>query len=178
MNEFKSFKKPEQNWSKLPHQLIDALPAIETIGEMKIVFYMIYHFWGSLDNCKYITLDELQNGRKNKSGTRLDDGTGLSKPTVIDGVKRGIAHKYIVKESPVSPNEIVNILKTKIPQHFPMGNDLCNWCNGRTLKLQAHHFPIAEKDGGTDTVTICANCHFEYHILADIPRYRLNEVQK
>lgn len=39
----------------------------------------------------------------------------------------------------------------------------CEWCGEVSVALQEHHFPIAKADGGTETVKICPNCHYEYH---------------
>ena len=78
------FAEPEQNWSKLPHQLIEALPLIETIGEMKVILYVLRHTWGYHDDEKKITLDEFCNGRKRRDGSRLDGGTGLDSTAGVD----------------------------------------------------------------------------------------------
>lgn len=40
---------------------------------------------------------------------------------------------------------------------------VCEWCGKQSYILQKHHFPILAKDGGTDIVNICPNCHFAYH---------------
>jgi hypothetical protein len=95
MSTFKGFESPKQNWSKLPHQLIDALPQVETIGEMKVIVYTLRHTWGYQDDYKKITLDEFENGRKKKDGSRIDSGTGLTKPTIINGIKRAISHGFL-----------------------------------------------------------------------------------
>ncbi len=92
---FAGFAPPVENWSKLPHEFIDALSLIETIGEMKVILYVLRHTWGYHDEEKKITLDEFCNGRKRRDGTRLDNGTGLSKPTVIDGIERAVKHGFL-----------------------------------------------------------------------------------
>lgn len=95
MSEFKGFSPAKENWSKLPHELIDALPEIETNGEMKVIIYTLRHTWGYQDEYKKITLDEFENGRKRKDGSRIDNGTGLTKPTIVDGIKRAIRHSFL-----------------------------------------------------------------------------------
>jgi len=95
MSKFKGFNEPKQNWSKLPHQLIDALPEIETIGEMKVIIYTLRHTWGYHDDYKKITLTEFESGRKRKDGSNIDNGTGLTRPTIIDGIKRAVAHGFM-----------------------------------------------------------------------------------
>lgn len=41
----------------------------------------------------------------------------------------------------------------------------CEWCGTRTVALQEHHYPIPQHKGGTETVLICQNCHYEFHLL-------------
>jgi DNA-binding PadR family transcriptional regulator len=97
MDRFRGFDVPQQNWSKLPHALIEALPLIETSGELKVLLYILRHTWGyqEFSAMKKITLDEFCNGRKRRDGARIDAGTGLSRPTVIDGLKRAEEHGFI-----------------------------------------------------------------------------------
>jgi hypothetical protein len=40
----------------------------------------------------------------------------------------------------------------------------CEWCGTRTCAIVEHHFPIPKKDGGTEVVKICPNCHMEFHM--------------
>lgn len=95
---FRGFTAPEENWSRLPHALIDALPIFESLAELKVVLYVLRHTWGfhEYDRPKHITLDELQHGRKTKDGARMDGGTGLAKSTIIDGIKRAVKHGFMV----------------------------------------------------------------------------------
>jgi len=94
---FYGFPLPEQNWSKLPHLMIDALPLVTSMSELKVILYILRHTWGfqefGLD--KKITVDEFIDGRKRKDRTRMDHGTGLSKPSVIDGLRRAEKHGFI-----------------------------------------------------------------------------------
>lgn len=66
-----------------------------------------------------------------------------------------------------SPEEIARRLKNKHPQKLVSGARHCEWCGCTTLRLQNHHYPISAKNNGVDTVSICANCHDEYHYLRD-----------
>jgi len=95
---FPGFDPPIANFSKLPHQLIDAFDQIETFGELKVILYILRHTWGFQEQQKKITMDEFQHGRKRRDGTRMDHGTGLSGPTVSDGLKRAEAHGFIEVE--------------------------------------------------------------------------------
>lgn len=96
---FPGFTEPKENWSKLPHQLVDAFPLIETLGEALVILYVLRHTWGFQDQEKRITTDEFQRGRKRKDGTRLDHGTGLSAPTVRTSIKKAIKHGFLAVET-------------------------------------------------------------------------------
>ena len=95
MAKFNGFSGPKENWSKLPNELIDALPIIETMSELKCILYILRHTWGFHDERKKITTDEFMNGRKRKDRTRLDNGTGLSKNSVISGLRSAEEHGFI-----------------------------------------------------------------------------------
>jgi hypothetical protein len=85
IDQFDGFEYPDQNWSKLPHQLSDELLAdIETVAELKVVIYLLRHTWGyqEFGIFKHITVDEFIRGRKYKNGERMDRGTGLSEMSV------------------------------------------------------------------------------------------------
>lgn len=96
MTEFNGFAQPEENWSKLPHQFIHMLPLIDTIAEMKVILYVLRHTWGYQDDWKCISIDEFINGRIKKDKERLDQGTGLSKQSVITGLKKAVQHGFLV----------------------------------------------------------------------------------
>lgn len=100
MTAFTGFQVPEQNWSQLSHEFISALPIFDTMAEIKVVLYILRHTWGykEYDTTKRITLDEFMHGRKRKDGTRLDDGIGMAKNSVIDGLERAINHGFICAE--------------------------------------------------------------------------------
>ena len=99
---FSGFSPPVENWSKLPHEFIDLLPVISSLGEIKVILYILRHTWGFQDDSKKITLDEFQNGRKRKDGTRLDNGVGLSKPAIREGIKRAVYDGFLEIEEDAS----------------------------------------------------------------------------
>lgn len=70
-----------------------------------------------------------------------------------------------------TPVEIKDLLCEKQPQYLSIGGLQCQWCNGRTIALQEHHYPISKSKGGTEVVSICASCHFEFHQLLSVARY-------
>ena len=95
---FPGFDEPTANFSKLPHQLINAFDQIETFGELKVILYILRHTWGFQERRKKITMDEFEHGRKRRDRTRMDNGTGLSGPTIANGLKRAVAHGFIEVE--------------------------------------------------------------------------------
>ncbi|MCP4540113.1 MAG: hypothetical protein GY832_23495 [Chloroflexi bacterium] len=99
--QFPGFDAPEQNWSKLPHQIIDALPLFSSQAELKVVLYVLRHTWGyqEFDVVKRITLDEFKNGRKRRDGTRMDNGVGMVTNSIKDGIRRAIEHGFLIRES-------------------------------------------------------------------------------
>ena len=97
---FDGFVEPVENWSKLPHTLVAALPLMDTLGEVAVVLYVLRHTWGyqEWEQPKRITLDEFMGGRKRRDGTRLDEGTGLGLNTVRRGLDRAVAHGFLTRE--------------------------------------------------------------------------------
>lgn len=97
MTNFQGFNLPESNYSKLPHQFIDLLPIMTTLGEIKVVLYILRHTWGYSEFGleKELTIDEIMNGRKRNDGTRMDNGTGLSRNSVRQGANDAVEHGLI-----------------------------------------------------------------------------------
>src|SRR5690606_29556639 len=98
---FLGFSKPTDNYSKLPHEFISMLPDIDTIGELKVILYILRHTWGysEFDKPKKMTLDELQNGRKRRDGSRIDKGTGLSLNSIRSGVEKAVERGLLKVET-------------------------------------------------------------------------------
>ena len=97
---FQGFSKPEANFFRLPNEWTDITAKVTSLAEMKLVEYVLKHTWGysEFDMVKKITTDEFMNGRKKKDGTRIDEGTGLSKPSVIAGLKSAVEHGLLTEE--------------------------------------------------------------------------------
>ena len=98
-DKFEGFADPTENWSKLPHQLIDALPIIKTVSEVKVILYILRHTWGFHETEKRISLDEFAHGRKRKGKPRMDGGTGLSVPSIRAGIHEAIKDGFILVET-------------------------------------------------------------------------------
>ncbi len=97
---FEGFSKPETNFFRLPNEWTDITAQVTSLAEMKLVEYVLKHTWGysEFDVVKKITTDEFMYGRKKKSGERVDKGTGLSKPSVIAGLKSAVRHGLLEEE--------------------------------------------------------------------------------
>lgn len=99
-SQFEGFDVPRQNWFKMPNIWTDITAEITGIAELKVVEYVLKHTWGyqEFDVPKHITNEEFMNGRRRKDGTRIDKGTGLSKKSVISGLKNAVAHGLLIEE--------------------------------------------------------------------------------
>jgi DNA-binding PadR family transcriptional regulator len=97
---FPGFSKPEANFFRLPNEWTDITASITSLAEVKLVEYVLKHTWGysEFDLVKKITTDEFMYGRKKKDGTRVDSGTGLSKPSVIEGLTNAVKHGLLEVE--------------------------------------------------------------------------------
>src|SRR5437667_6655249 len=99
-HQFAGFSKPEANFFRLPNEWTDITAQVTSLAEMKLVEYVRKDTWGysEFDMVKKITTDEFMYGRKKKSGERIDIGTGLSKPSVIAGLKSAVEHGLLEEE--------------------------------------------------------------------------------
>lgn len=97
---FGGFVPPVSNYCKLPIAFIEAFPLFSSLAELMVVLYILRHTWGyqEFDEGKRITLDEFMNGRKRRNGTRIDDGTGLTKSAVLSGLSKAIDDGFIAVE--------------------------------------------------------------------------------
>src|SRR5436309_12621942 len=97
---FEGFNKPEANFFRLPNEWTDITARITSLAELKLVEYVLKHTWGysEFDMVKKITTDEFMSGRKKKNGERIDTGTGLSKPSVIEGLTSAVKHGLLEVE--------------------------------------------------------------------------------
>ena len=97
---FPGFNVPDRYWSKLPHSFIETLTTWNNLSELKVVLYVLRHTWGFQDYKKgrRITLDEFVNGRRRMDGSRIDSGTGLCRNSVKAGIRKAVAHGFLVQE--------------------------------------------------------------------------------
>lgn len=95
---FNGFVEPESNFFKLPNEWIDITSEIDSLAELKVIVFVLRHTWGFHDKCKKLTTDEFVNGKKSKKypNGRMDKGTGLSRQSVITGLKKAVEHGYLL----------------------------------------------------------------------------------
>ncbi len=95
---FQGFSPIARNYFQMPNEWTDITADIESLAELKIVEYVLRHTWGyhEFGQCKTISIDEFMYGRRRADGSRMDKGTKLSRPSVIDGVKRATEHGYLI----------------------------------------------------------------------------------
>lgn len=99
MTVFTGFEKPKANYFKVPNSFwnIEDL----TIHEKFVLLYILRHTWGyqEFDITKRITVDEFQNGRKEKDGSRMDKGCGVSRGAISNALKKLESLEYILVET-------------------------------------------------------------------------------
>ena len=93
---FSGFPYPEENWTKMPNVLIDLLSDL-TGAELKCLLYILRHTWGyqEFGQSKRLTVDEFEQGRKRRNGSRMDVGTGLCRSTVQCSLQSLVDKGYI-----------------------------------------------------------------------------------
>src|SRR2546421_2606031 len=150
-NEFTGFSKPEANFFRLPNEWTDITANVTSLAEMKLVEYVLKHTWGysEFDIVKKITTDEFMYGRKKKDGTRIDSGTGLSKPSVIAGLKSAVAHGLLEEETDDSDKARIKKyyklkMKTPIEENEPQKEEVQT--DVKNLYIGVKKFNIKGKD--------------------------------
>jgi hypothetical protein len=71
----------------------------------------------------------------------------------------------LLKPPDYSQEEIKSIISQKNFTGLGIGHYICDWCKIKTTSLHQHHYPIKKSNGGNSVVSICPNCHQEYHDL-------------
>ena len=147
---FQGFSKPETNFFRLPNEWTDLTAQVTSLAELKLVEYVLKHTWGysQFDMVKKITTDEFMHGRKKKSGERLDTGTGLSKPSVIAGLKGAVKHGLLEEEIDDSDKARIKKyyklkMRTPIEENEPEDND--PHADVKNVNIGVKHFNISGK---------------------------------
>lgn len=95
---FDGFSEPnEKNYFPMPQEWAIISTFIDNLAEYKVVEYILRRTWGyhEHEEEKEITTEQFMHGRKRKDGSQIDYGTGLSKQSVITGLKKAEKHHLI-----------------------------------------------------------------------------------
>ena len=90
---FEGFGVPR--FTPVPDVVFDELLSVLTANEVKPLLYIIRRTYGFKKDSDNISLSQMLNGIVKKDGTRLDNGVGLSKPTLLRALK-SLAEKDII----------------------------------------------------------------------------------
>lgn len=106
------------------------------------------------------------------SNSYFSDLYNVSKVSISKWLKQ-LEEKNLVNVE--SEEDIVNILIAKHMKGLGFGSKVCIWCGVYTSVLHEHHYPIPKSKGGTEIVSICPNCHHEFHYHEKTIKLNLNE---
>lgn len=84
---------------------------------------------------------------------------GLVSQGTLSKIKKSLYEKRLLKKI-TTPQDAKKIVVNNKGNGFE-----CEWCGCKTTAIQKHHYPIPKSKGGTETVNICPNCHYEYHLI-------------
>ncbi len=92
----------------------------------------------------------------------------------MDTTKRcidSLKEKEVLKKKFTTDN--YKEIKELMLSNLNNGGYKCEWCGNKTNIIHEHHYPVPKRLGGTDTVSICPNCHYEFHFYEHT--YELNK---
>jgi DNA-binding transcriptional ArsR family regulator len=75
------------NTTQTPNYFLDHLAPHLTEAELRVLLYVIRRTYGFQKHGDHISLSQLIEGIRRGDGSQLDEGTGLSKPSVLRGIK-------------------------------------------------------------------------------------------
>ena len=91
---FQGFVKPTT--TDTPNDLFDViLPRIDSLAELKCVLYVIRRTFGFDKRMDRISLSQFEDGIVTRTGKRLDFGTGLTRRSIINGLRKAVSHNYL-----------------------------------------------------------------------------------
>lgn len=86
----------------------------------------------------------------------------FKKPKILKTIE-SLKNKDLIRiDEKISDKEVFETLNKQ-----SCGNGGCLFCGYNKSFLDKHHYPKRAKDGGTSTISICSNCHREFHYMAD-----------
>lgn len=82
-------------------------------------------------------------------------------PRVIQDNCEKLREHNLIEYKKSSPRQVKALVL-----NADIGNmKVCEWCGGKSIVLQKHHYPVPKAKGGTETVNVCPNCHYGFHYL-------------
>lgn len=115
-----------------------------------------------LDPYEFQILNILINEKDILSLSDICKKVSFSKSKVIKTISCIEKKGYITIQEKISDLTAYSMLKdTNIHKTG------CLFCGYNKSFLDEHHYPIRAKDGGTNTISICSNCHREFHYITD-----------
>lgn len=88
----------------------------------------------------------------------LAETTNFSKKTINKCLDLLINENKITLE--VLEPQVIKSMSLKLQK-----DKKCEWCNEYVAFLEEHHYPIPKRNGGDKVVSICPNCHTNFHKL-------------
>ena len=124
-----------------------------------------------LDPFEFQIIVILMNEKEFISLSELEEYVTFSKPKILKTIK-SLKNKHILSVSgELSDEEAYKRLNIK----NNTSKNGCLFCGYNNSFLDKHHYPIRSKDNGKQTISICSNCHREFHYLTDYSkRYKVN----
>lgn len=121
---FEGFPPPVKNFFSLPNEMINIIAHIKNMAELKVIIYVIRHTWGFHEYgiCKTISVDEFMHGRRKGDGSRMDEGTGLSHHSVIDGLRDAEEHGYLICK--IDGSDLARVKKSYMLKMISRGEEV------------------------------------------------------
>jgi DNA-directed RNA polymerase subunit RPC12/RpoP len=146
----------------VPDEFFDVLLGrIDSLAELKVVLYVLRRTFGFgklVDRISYSQFCEGIRVRRGVEERRLDEGTGLTRQSVSEGLSRAIAHGYLVRYV-VCPRCDHQVSASERGQHQPPPDDAvpykCPHC-GQRLRGRAHLYyamPLSPANLSTELST-------------------------
>lgn len=91
---------------------------IDNLAEFKVVEWLFRNVW---DGWMEMTMEHFMHGYCDEEGFRIDCGTGLSKPSVIAGIRRAVEHGLIeVDIDATDPTHIRKFYRMRLADITPL----------------------------------------------------------
>lgn len=89
----------QASFLSFPASFLEGFTAVQSLAELKVILYILKHTAGSRGMLREraITLDEFTFGCRGWHGRRLDQGAGLCRSAVIDGIKRAVEDGFVIE---------------------------------------------------------------------------------